>query len=216
MNKNQVIIIGAGGHAKVVLSTLLSAGHTVKGFVDDRANLVGQLICGYPVIGQLNHLESTSISNPIIFGIGDNKLRKNIYTRLTHLNWIKVIHPQSVVHSSVQIGIGTVIFAGSVIQPDTIIGEHTIVNTATSIDHDCRIDNFVHIAPGTHLAGNVSIGEGAFLGIGCCAIPGVEVGPWSILGAGSVITAKIEAHHYAKGVPAKIYKKIQDTHALFF
>lgn len=203
MSNQQVIIIGAGGHAKVVLSTLLAAGHTVAGFLDDDETLIGKSICQHPVIGTLDQLHF--FSNPLVFGIGDNHLRKELKKKYASHSWCSVIHPQAIVHSSTKIGEGTVIFAGTVIQPDVVIGEHVIINTAVTIDHDSRIGDFSHLAPGTHTAGNVTIQEGCFLGIGCTVIPGMNVGAWSKIGAGSVIVNDIAAFSHAKGLPARTY-----------
>src|SRR5262249_58040314 len=111
--------------------------------------------------------------------------------------------PTAWVHPSVTIGAGTVIFAGAVIQPDATIGAHVIVNTRASIDHDCVLGDFVHVAPGVGLAGNVTLEEGAFLGIGAAAVPGSRVGAWATVGAGGVVIQPIAAGVTAVGVPAR-------------
>jgi UDP-perosamine 4-acetyltransferase len=100
-----------------------------------------------------------------------------------------------------------VVFAGAIIQPDAVLGRHAIINTSASIDHDCAIGDFVHLAPGTRLAGNVAIDEGAFLGIGAVAIPGVRVGAWTTVGAGAAIVDTLAAGIVAAGVPARPLRK---------
>ncbi len=204
-DKNEIIIIGAGGHGKVVLSTLLSMGKKVRGFVDDNPNLLHTKILGYPVLGNRSLLIEKN--QAAILTIGDNQIRKKFAAMYPHLNWQTAIHPTAYVHESVTIGQGSVVFAGAIIQPDSMIGEHTIINTAVSIDHDCRIENFTHLAPGVHLAGHVTLGEGCFLGMNSCVIPTQSVGAWSTIGAGSVVVKNIDANVFAKGVPARIYKK---------
>lgn len=205
--KDSIIIIGAGGHGKVVLSTLLAAGLKVLGFVDDNVNLTGTTLQGYPVLGTLSYLINLE-GQAAIFGIGSNALRKRFAQIYSHLNWVNAIHPFAYVHDSVTIGKGSVVFAGSVIQPDSRIGEHAIINTAVSVDHDCRIFDFVHLAPGSHLAGEVTIEEGSFLGINSCVIPKRAVGKWSTIGAGSVVVKSITDYALAKGVPARITKEM--------
>jgi sugar O-acyltransferase (sialic acid O-acetyltransferase NeuD family) len=164
--KPQVLIVGAGGHAKVVISTLLAAGRNVCAVVDDDAGLHGTYILGVRIVGSLAAAEQYSDAEAIV-AIGDNRTRRSVVERLP-LRWTNAIHPSAIVHPSVQLGLGTVVFAGAVVQPDARIGSHAIVNTAATVDHDCSVGNFVHLAPGTHLGGNISVGEGAFLGV---AIP---------------------------------------------
>lgn len=205
---NGVIIIGAGGQARVILSTLMALGEKIAGFIDSNPQLLNKIIHGYPVLGDASLLPQLS-GHTAIIGIGNNAIRKRIATTYPDLNWQTFIHPTATVHSSVYMGKGTIVAAGAVIQIDAAIGDHSIVNTSASIDHDCRIDDFAHIAPGTRLGGNVKIGEGALIGINSCAIYGMTVGAWSVVGAGSVIVRPIESEVYAKGAPAKAYKKVQ-------
>ncbi len=206
IDKNSIIIIGAGGHSKVVLSTLLAMGKPVAGFVDDNTALIKSEILGYPVLGKISFLADRP-NQAAIIGVGDNAIRKKLAITHAHLQWQTAIHPSATIHESVKIAAGSVIFAGVIIQPDSSVGEHTIINTAATIDHDCHIGNFAHIAPGSNLAGGVNIGEGTFIGINSCVIPTVTIGDWSILGAGSVVVKNIQARVVAKGVPAEAYKE---------
>lgn len=204
-DKHHIIIIGAGGHSKVVLSTLLAMDEKVLGFVDDDPKLINAEVAGYKILGNSTILHNMS-GQAAILGIGSNQLRQKFASIYSHLNWKTAIHPSAYVHESAKVGCGTVVFAGAVIQPDSVIGKHVIINTAASIDHDCQIQDYAHIAPGSHLAGGVNIKEGSFIGIKSCAIFGVSVGKWSKLGAGSVIVHSIVDYACAKGVPAKVYK----------
>jgi sugar O-acyltransferase (sialic acid O-acetyltransferase NeuD family) len=207
MVKKNIIVIGAGGHAKVVLATLSALKQNIAGLVDDNPNLIGSSILGHKVVGDISFLHS--IPNlAVICAIGDNKLRHAITTSFSNLHWITAIHPSAYVHESVLLGKGTVVFAGAVIQPETVLGDHVIVNTTASIDHDCRIKSFAHIAPGSRLGGGVHIGAGTLIGIGTSIKPCVSVGEWSVVGVGSVIVKDIKGYAYAKGAPAKVYKEI--------
>lgn len=204
---DNIIVIGAGGHAKVVLATLLAAGYTVNGLFDDDLSKVGHDVFNVPVFGGLKQIERFG-SNSAIIALGDNKKRKEIATYLDrYCKWITVSHPKAIIHGSVDIGKGTVICAGAVIQPDTVIGDHVIINTGATVDHECRIEDFVHIAPGVHLAGNVSIKNGTFLGLGVVVIPGKTVGEGAVVGAGSVVIDDIPPFTKVAGVPARPIRK---------
>lgn len=204
--KNKVVIIGAGGHAKVILGTLTALGYEIAGLVDDNPNLIGSLILGYPILGNIASLKDR-LSQTAVCAIGDNLQRRNIILRFTQLDWITVIHPKAYVHESAILGKGTVVFAGAVVQPDAILEDHVIINTAASIDHDCHVERFSHIAPGAHLGGTVKIGEGTLIGLGTSIKPGTIIGKWSVIGTGSVVVKNIKSYVYAKGVPAKAYKE---------
>ncbi|GAA4018258.1 acetyltransferase [Deinococcus rubellus] len=196
-----ILVVGAGGHAKVVIATLLAAGETVEGLLDDQPSRWGSMVLGYPVLGSLEQLEKPD--SRAILAIGNNRVRQTLSERYPEMAWVSAVHPNSVVHSSVRLGAGSVIFAGAVVQPDTTIGNHVIVNTAATVDHDCVLEDYVHIAPGTHLAGQVRLEQGAFLGIGSAAAPGVRVGAWATVGAGSVVIRDLPPHCVAVGVPAR-------------
>lgn len=97
--------------------------------------------------------------------------------------------------------------AGVVVQAQATLGRHVIANTGCSIDHDCAVGDYVHLAPGSRLAGGVHLGEGSFLGTKASAIPGINVGEWSIVGAGAVVSRSLSANVTAVGVPAKVIKE---------
>ena len=196
-----VVVIGAGGHAKVLVSTLIARGLPIAAVFDDDEQKWGADMQGVRVSGM-----EPERGGRAIVGIGDNAKRMKIAKAL-RFDWDLVVHPNAYVHPSAKLGRGTVVFAGAVVQPDAVIGEHVIVNTGATIDHDCVIGDYAHLAPGVHLAGSVHVGEGAFLGIGSVAIPGVKIGRWSTLGAGAVAIRDVPDGVVAVGVPAKILKR---------
>lgn len=203
MPEDKVVVIGGGGHAKVVISTLLACGIKIEGVLDDDETKIGKDILGVPVIGNIENLSIGKFKYAII-AIGDNSKRKEIAREYgNNCEWISAIHPKAYIAPGVSIGKGTIVFAGAVIQPGTEIGDHVIINTGAIVDHDCKVDNFVHVAPGCKLAGGVSVKEGVLLGIGSCVIPGVTVGSWSVVGAGSVVIRDVPSFSKIKGVPAK-------------
>ena len=189
--KDGVVVIGAGGHAKVLISTLAACGVPVAAVVDDDDTKWGMDAQGIRV-GRIER----ELGGRGIVGIGDNAQRRG-------LDWQTVVHPSAYVHPSAKLGRGTVVFAGAVVQPDAVIGDHVIVNTGATIDHDCIVGDYAHLAPGVHLAGSVQVGEGAFLGIGSVVCPGVKIGHWATLGAGGVAICDVAEGVVAVGVPAR-------------
>lgn len=195
-----VAVIGAGGHARVVVSTLLEAGCSAVELYDDDRSRWGREVLGARVVGALAELRGAS--RRAVIGVGDNAARAQIARELG-LDWMTVVHPRAWVHGSVRLGAGTVVFAGAVIQPDAALGEHVIVNTGATVDHDCRIGDFAHVAPGVHLCGGASVGEGALLGVACAAVPGTHVGAWAVVGAGAVCVRDVPERATVLGVPAR-------------
>ncbi len=198
-------LLGAGGHAKVVLSTALEAGWTVAGLFDDDPHKQGTTVLGIPVLGTLDQAQALQATG--VIALGDNRLRQRLARRFAHWQWATLVHPRAYVHPSVHLGPGTVVFAGAVIQPDTRIGAHCIINTGATVDHDCLLEDFVHIAPGAHLAGGVRVGQGCLIGVGAAVLPGASLGPWSVLGAGAVLRHSLESFTIAVGVPARPLRK---------
>nr|WP_321500567.1 acetyltransferase [uncultured Dethiosulfovibrio sp.] len=197
-----IYVLGAGGHGKVVISTIRAMGLRVEAILDDDRSLWGSYLLEVEVTGPIDSLREQKHPKAII-AIGINRIREKIATRLDGVEWISAIHPSAVIDVSVKIGPGTAIFAGAVVQPDSTVGNHVIVNTGATVDHDCVLEDFVHIAPGCHLAGNVSLRRGAFMGIGSCAVPGATVGPWTTVGAGGAVISDLPENTVAVGIPAR-------------
>jgi len=204
MFPENIYIIGAGGHAKVVISTIRILNRKIGGIFDDDLSKRGARILDVPVLGSIS--EVFTLDGSFIIAIGDNKIRKEIFERYSSLNFIKIMHPNAFVDQTVKVGSGTVIFAGAIIQPNCSIGQHSIINTGSSIDHDCEIGDFTHIAPGVNIAGGVKVKEGAFIGIGSSIIPNIEIGEWSQVGAGSVVIKDIPPKCLAYGNPARVVR----------
>jgi sugar O-acyltransferase (sialic acid O-acetyltransferase NeuD family) len=196
-----VVVIGAGGHAKVVISTLQAAGYVVTDVFDDNHAKWGASVLNVPVSGGLSEMAQSGLRRAVI-AIGDNHIRERL-AREINMEWVSVSHPQSYVHSSVKLGEGSVVFAGAIIQPDTVVGAHAIINTAATIDHDCALGDFVHLAPGVRLAGGVQVARGAFLGAGTVVIPSRRIGEWAVVGAGGVVVKDILDGVTAVGIPAR-------------
>ena len=199
------VILGAGGHAKVVIDLLKSLKTDCDIELLDDAVPKGTFISGIPVCGKISECTDYSTSNRFIIGIGNNHTRK-IISEKYNLHYITLIHPSAVIGSGVKLGEGTVVMANAVINSDSFIGKHCIINTAASVDHECEIADYVHISPGVHLAGNVKIGEESWIGIGACVSNGLGIMKNSVVGAGTVVIRDIPDGCTAVGNPARIIK----------
>jgi sugar O-acyltransferase (sialic acid O-acetyltransferase NeuD family) len=211
-----VVIVGAGGHGKIVLDILREAGtHNVVGFIDADASLAGTEVGGLPVFGppnQLAKLKTKKIKGAVI-AIGDNRTRRTYAQMLVEQGFelISAIHPRACVSKSAVIGKNVVIAAGAIVCADARVADSVIVNTAAIVDHECEIGESAHVCPTVALAGRVRIGAGAFVGIGAKVIPCISIGEHAIVGAGAVVIRDIPAGATAVGVPARVVKVVSQT-----
>ncbi len=202
---NKLAILGFGGHAKVVGD---AAGNFYEKiiYVDDLykehscvdSNLYSGTVSEY--------LSTACSSTQIIVGIGDNRIRSNMSSRINarQLTTATIVHKAAVISSRSKIGIGTVVLAGAIINTDSVIEAGCIVNTASSIDHHCRIGEFTHIGPGARLCGSVSVGSHSLIGAGSILVPGIKVGDKVTVGAGSVIIKDIPNYATVVGSPGRV------------
>ncbi|HVJ68444.1 MAG TPA: acetyltransferase [Caulifigura sp.] len=199
-----LLILGAGGHAKVVADAARQSGWTIAGFIDElRLERAGEPFAGSVILPASALMGSADVA--VALGIGDCGARLSNARRLISYGHELpvVIHPRAIVATSAKIGPGSQVLAGAVVNPDAELGAAVIVNTAATVDHDCRIADGVHLAPGVHLAGNVTVGEGTLMGIGSVVKPGVRIGQRCIIGAGSVVIDDLPDAVTAYGVPAR-------------
>lgn len=199
MSKN-VIIIGAGGHAKVIADIIIKNGDKVIGFLDDKK--VGQKILGLSVIDTVDNVIKYIDNAEFIIGIGSNYIRKTISQKY-NLNWYTAIHPSAQVGIDVSIGVGTVVMANAVINPSTRIGSHCIINTGAVIEHDNVIHNYVHISPNATLCGTVTIAECTHIGAGATIKNNISVCADCIIGAGGIVINDIVKKGTYVGVPSR-------------
>ena len=192
MNK-KVVIIGFGGHGRVIADIVRAKGDTVLGFLDDHASNYATDFQNTDnnqnvVLGKVEDYIKYSDAEFII-GIGNNDVRK----KLSSLNckWYTAVHPSAVISPSVKIGEGSVISANTVINSEAVIGMHCIINTGSIIEHDCILEDFVHISSGVKLGGGVKIGLSSFLGVGSVIDKLTEIKPNTVIKAGSVIDKNI-------------------------
>lgn len=205
----KIIVMGASGHGQVVADVLFqmwTKGREMEilGFLDDDPALAGCRVLGLPVLGRLADLPAQA-HDRIILGIGDNAARARVYAELKAAgkHFATAIHPSAILAPDVLVLPGAVLCARTVANPGASIGENAIVNTGATVDHHCELGAHCHIAPGVNLAGNVHVGEGALVGIGSCATPGVSIGAWSVVGAGAAVVSDVPERATVGGVPAK-------------
>ncbi len=207
-----ILVIGAGGHAWVVLDILLrciDVGESINpvGLLDDKKSLHGTRILGIEVLGDMAALDNIA-HDAVIIAVGDNLIRANIYERLKRKGekFVRAIHPTAIISPDVQIGEGAMICGGVIVNPGSVVGRNVILNTGCTVDHHNRIGNHVHVAPGVHLGGEVEIGEGTLVGIGSTIMPRCRIGNWVTIGAGSVVVKDLPDNVIAYGVPAQVVR----------
>ena len=165
---------------------------------------MGQTLFDVPVWGTIAEVARVP-HDAVVIGIGDNATRARLYEQLLTAGeaFTTVIHPRATLAQNVSIGNGTVVFAGAVVNAGAVLGANVIINTSASVDHHARIGAHVHIAPGAHLGGDVTIEEGALIGIGATVMPRTQIGAWSVVGAGACVTKSVAAGVIVVGLPAK-------------
>ena len=198
--KDEIVLIGAGEHAKVVYDGMQRAGIKVVAIVDPSPQRMFEMIPKYT-----QYDASIEVNAKAIIAIGNNEARQKIEKLIKH-SFTNFIHDTAVLSANSRIGLGCMLMSGALVQVDTQIGNHVILNTRVSIDHDCKIGSYTHIAPGAVLCGRVTVGEGAFIGAGAVVIPGIEIGSWAQIGAGAVVINNVPEGATVVGNPARIIK----------
>lgn len=197
---NRLIIVGAGGHGKVIADNALKNGYESICFVDDEA--IGDVM-EFPVIGTGADVERLNDGNTdFIIGIGSNTVRKTIAERY-RVNWVSIVHPSAQIAWNVKIGKGTVVMANAVINAGATVGEHCIINTGAIVEHDNVIENYAHISPNVALGGTVRIGERSHIGIGATVKNNTDICSDCTVGAGAVVIKNIKEPGTYIGVPIK-------------
>jgi len=205
-----LIVLGAGGHAKVLIDALRLSSQRVLFVVDADPTRHGQSVAGVPIRGGdelvLSHAPDEVL---LVHGLGSTRQcddRCRLFERMKQhgYRFAQVVHPASVISPSATLGEGAQIFAGAVIQADCTLEENVLVNTNASVDHDCRIGSHSHVGPGATLSGGVRVGKGTHIGAGATIVQGRTIGARVLIGAGAVVVTDIPDGATAYGVPARV------------
>jgi sugar O-acyltransferase (sialic acid O-acetyltransferase NeuD family) len=210
---NELVIFGAGGHAREVAQLVADVNRAypgswcLKGFLAD-AGVVAQQAkpLPAPLLGDAAWLQH-NVRASVVVAVGNPAGRRAVVDRVRHIQpkvrFATLVHPFAWVAESVQLGQGTVVFAGACINVDTHIGDHTNINLGCTLSHDCSLGNFVNLGPGVHLAGGVRVDAAVDMGTGVSVRPNVQIGEYVTIGAGAVVVANIQPKCTVFGVPAR-------------
>ncbi len=209
--RKEVVIIGAGGHAKVIADIIYKSGDIVLGFLDDNKKIESNIIKEpkLNVIGTINDIYKMQEKNNsinFIIGIGDNKTRRIIAEKYSNINYYTAIHPTAQIGLDVEIEKGTTIMANTCINTSSKIGKHCIINTGSIIEHDNKIGDYVHISPNATLCGTVEIGENTHVGAGTTIKNNIKICDNCIIGAGATVVKDINECGTYVGIPVKKIK----------
>jgi UDP-perosamine 4-acetyltransferase len=204
---DSIVVVGGGGHAKVLISVLKKSGFCIAGYTDmnDRGAILEVQYLGND--GILTKLAAKHGGCRAIIGVGKidaSGFRLRLQEDLVKLGFSfpVVVSPQAMVNEEVSLGIGTAAFDGVVINSGAAIGKACILNSSCTIEHDCRIGDNVHIAPGVTLSGGVTIGDNCMIGVGANIIQGVTICNGCLIGAGSTVIRDITIPGVYVGNPA--------------
>lgn len=199
-----IVVVGAGGHAKVCIESLRAMGEQVDFCVGDVDSVTSCV--GVPVLKGDEHLAHLRATHSRAFvAVGSNRLRARLAGMVTDLGYelVNAINPHAIISPSVQFGLGVAVMAGVVINAEAKVESLAIINTGATVDHDCSIGRAAHIGPQSGLAGCVVVGAQSFLGVGVRVIPEISIGSNVTVGAGGVVISNIGDDLTVVGVPAR-------------
>ena len=208
----EIIIFGAGGHARVVAELALALGYEIGCFLADEISET--VVFGRPVLKEID----ASVLRPVFaIAIGHNDTRYSIFTRLTKqfpdASFPSLIHPRSMISPSAVIEHGSVIFSGALVGPQSKIDRFVIVNHGAQLDHNNYACEFSSIGPGAVLGGGVTVGNAAVVAMRAAVKHQVNIGSYSILGANSYLDRNLPPNSVAYGNPARIIRTRQKNDA---
>ena len=203
------LIIGTGGHCRVVLSLLADTKeHDVIGFIELGIPKKNEIIMGIPVVGSDADLVSYSkhTNLDVFLAIGDNMQRSDWLKKAHILNFStpNLISPSASIHSSVQMGEANIVCGNVFIGPETVLTDNNLINTAVVIEHEVKVGSNCHLAPSSTVCGRCSINDSCFIGAGSTVINNIELAMHTKIGAGSTVIKNIlEPNGTYVGLPAK-------------
>ena len=206
-----VLLIGAGGHAKSIIDSILSNGEFKIFGIIDKKEMVGDKVNGINIVGadeELSYFYDKGIKKAFVC-IGNNKVRKKLINKLEKIGFelISIIDRTAIIAKNTTILDGCFIGKGAIINSNSVIKKGPIINTGAIIEHDCIIGEYVHVAPGTTLCGGVEIGNETFIGANSVVIQYKKIGSDVLIGAGSVVTKDINNKTICYGNPCRKVEK---------
>ncbi|HEX3314353.1 MAG TPA: acetyltransferase [Gemmataceae bacterium] len=207
----QCVLLGGGGHCRVLLDCLLEDPTVlVRGILDRDLALRGQDAFGVKFLGdddQLASLIAAGVTHFVVGlgSIGDHEPRARVFAHGLEagLEPLAVTHPSAIASRRIREGRGVQRLAGSIVNAGAILGDNVVVNSGAIVEHDCILGDHVHVAPGARLAGNVTVGMGAHIGVGATVRQGIAIGARALLGAGAVVVRDVPDDAVMVGVPAR-------------
>ena len=197
MSKTEIILIGAGGHAKSCIDVIEQQDKfKIAGLIGKKEEL-GRKVCGYSIFGidnDLPELFKKYTNAHISIGQIDTGKRNNIYNQILNLGFSlpTIISPNAYVSDHADIGNGSIVMHGVIINAGVKIGNNCIINTKALIEHDVQIDDGCHISTNSILNGNVKIGTGSFIGSSACIKNNISIGRNCIIGMGLSVRQDVE------------------------
>lgn len=199
-----IAVLGAGGHAKVVLDALLASTPSCQVAVfDDAPEKAASQLAGHAIHVPIP--EFATLPPYVHVAIGANEARRKYGTAIMGVgkHYLTVTHPSASVSRFASVQAGGFVAANAVVAAGAGVGVGAIVNHGAVVDHDCRVGDWSHIAPGVVLGGGVRIGNQCLVGSGAVILPGLCVADGAIVGAGSVVTRNVQAGAVMVGAPAR-------------
>jgi sugar O-acyltransferase (sialic acid O-acetyltransferase NeuD family) len=210
-----IVLIGGGGHARVLIDALRASGDSrTIGVIDADPARAGTAVFDVPVLGGDALLPELAAAGTRLFVVGlggtrDNGPRARLFESAAALGMqpVTIVHPAATVSTYASVGAGAQILAGAVVNAGARLGRNVIVNTAAVVEHDCTIGDHAHVSTGAKLASTVSVGAGAHVGVGATVRQSISIGDRAVVGAGAVVVKDVPAGAVVAGVPAKEFLK---------
>ncbi len=221
-NAPRCIILGGGGHARVLID-VLRASHaaTIHGVLDMNQAVWGTTVLDVPIVGGddcVPQMIREGVTHFVVGlgGVGDNAPRRRLFELglKSHLTPLSVSHPSAVCSPAARIGYGSVLFPTAVVNAGAVLGVNVIVNSGAIVEHDCELGDHVHVATGARLASTVRVGAFAHIGAGATVRQCLSIGEGAVIGAGAVVVEDVAPWTVMVGVPARMLRQIQPSEVL--
>lgn len=208
------VVLGAGGHARVLIDCIQTEGHVeVLGVLDPDSSRWGESVLAVPILGGDNLLAQMKHRGVRYFAVGvgsvgDSSLRQRLF-RIgleSGLEPLAVAHPSAFCSTWARVGRGGQLFPGCVVNAGAVLGENVIVNSGAIVEHDCVIGSHAHVATGARLASAVFLGDASFVGVGASVRQGIRIGRRAVVGAGAAVVDDVPDDSVVAGVPAKVLR----------